>query len=231
MSVFGPSGLTLSKERLERFEADRAALAEVLPRVRHCIWANGAGALAEGPVDVDVGAGCWEEVEIEIRFGVNYPLSPPRIYDRLRRWRPLDDRHLMPSGEFCLWLAHVDVPDFSDSDGFRTVLLRLLPFLRDQFVFDDLGKWPGPQWAHKPRNAYAQYLIEHLRLDGLADFEALWPVVLGGPQRPDRACPCGSRLPYGRCHRPLVVGLDWVRSLSVCDELPGAVKERLLRAA
>lgn len=229
--MFGPFGPTLSRERLERFEADRAALFEVLPRVRHCIWASGAGALARGQVDVDVGAGCWEEVEIEIRFDVDYPLSPPRIYDSLRRWRPLADRHLMSSGEFCLWLMHVDVPDFSDPDSFRTLLLRLLPFLRDQFVFDDLGKWPGPQWAHGQRDAYAQYLIERLRLAGSADFDALWPVVLGVPQRPDRACPCGSRLPYGRCHRPLVSGLDWVRSLSVCDELPYAVKERLLNAA
>jgi len=229
--VFGPSGPTLSDERLERFAADRAALAEVLPQMRHCIWANGAGALAEGPVQVDIGAGCWEQVEIEMRFDFHYPFSPPRIYDRLHRWRPLDDRHLMSGGEFCLWLAHVDVPDFTDPDGFRTLLLRLLPFLRDQFVFDDLGKWPGPQWAHRQRDAYAQHLIERLGLSSPADFDALWPALLGALQRPDRACPCGSRLPYGRCHRPAVVELNWVRRLLVRDELPSAVKERLLNAA
>lgn len=229
--MFGPSGPTLSKERLERFAADRAALAEVLPQMRHCIWADGAGAIAEGLAEVDIGAGCWEQVEIAIRFDLHYPLSPPRIYDRRRRWRPLDDRHLMKGGEFCLWLDQVDVPDFTDPGGFRSLLLQLLPFLRDQFVFDDLGKWPGPQWPHGRRDAYAQHLVECLALTSAADFDTLWPVVLGVPQRPDRACPCGSRLPYGRCHRPLILGLSWVRTLPVRDELPDAVRKRLRNAA
>jgi hypothetical protein len=229
--VLGPSGPTLSNERLERFAADRAALAEVLPQMGHFIWADGSGAVAEGPVEVDIGAGCWELIEIEMRFDLNYPSSPPRIYDRLRRWRPLDDRHLMPGGEFCLWLAYVDVPDFTDPASFRTLLLRLLPFLRDQFVFDDLGRWPGPQWAHGQRDAYAQHLIERLGLKKPTDVDVFWPAVLGALQRQDRACPCGSRLPYGRCHRPAVEELQWVRRLPVREELPAAVKTRLLDAA
>jgi hypothetical protein len=70
-----------------------------------------------------------------------------------------------------------------------------------------------------------------LALSSPADFEALWPALLGALPRSDRACPCGSRLLYDHCHRPVVVELDWVRRLPVRDELPDAVKKRLLNAA
>jgi hypothetical protein len=229
--VFGPSAPTLSEERRRRYALDRAVLAELLPQVRHLIWADGHGAIAEGPVDVDIGAGCWEQVEISIIFDEDYPASPPRVYDRARRWPVLDDRHIMKAGQFCLWLPYVDVPDFRHPDAFEDFLLRLLPFLRDQFVFDDLGKWPGEQWAHGWRDAYAQHLVEQLAVTSVGAFEDLWPAVLGVPQRPDRACPCGSRRNYGACHRRRVLAVAWMRRLGVRAELPQAVAERFRYAA
>lgn len=229
--MFGPYGPTLSEERLQRFREDRAVLAEVCPRLRHCIWMDGRGALAEGMIDIDIGAGCWESVDVLLEFGSDYPRNPPRVYDRCRRWRVEDDRHIMAGGEFCLWLARVDVPDVAKSAGLRLFLLRLLPFLRDQFVFDDLGHWPGPEWPHGPRAAYAQYLIERLRIVDPPMLTGLWPLVLGAPQRPDRACPCGSRLVYARCHQEDVQAVPWVRGLASRDELPTAIEERLRNAA
>jgi hypothetical protein len=229
--VFGPSGPTLSSARLQRFEADRSVLAEVLPRLRHYIWASGEGAYAEGVVDVDVGAGCWEEVEIRMDFGSEHPPSPPRVYDQGRRWKPDPDRHLMFDFEFCLALAYVDTPDVTSIEGFREFLLRLVPFLRDQFVFDDIGRWPGPEWRHGPRAAYAQHLVERLEITSIQTFDSLWPLLLGASQRPDRACPCGSRLPYGRCHRRDIEALQWARGLSVRDEIPGAIRDHLRDAA
>ena len=154
---------TLTAERRERFEADRAILARVYPGVRHYILAGTGDALAEGPVEVDVGGGCFETVEIRMFFGLLYPEIPPAVSERdarSRRWHPDVDRHIVSDGSFCLWLPHVDPPDVSTPEGFRLLLLRLLLFLRDQFVFDDLGCWPGPAWPHGRVDAYAAHVID-----------------------------------------------------------------------
>jgi SEC-C motif len=224
--VFGPSGPMLSDGQRLRFEEDRRILAEIFPRVRHLIRMDGAGAYAEGEVDVDVGAGCFEQVDLRLEFGPKYPSRPPRVFDRRRRWESEDDRHIMAGGEFCLWLEHVDEPDVMTPSGLELFLKRVLVFLHEQFVFDTVGRWPGPEWPHGGREAYAQHLIERLGVD-LYSFRRLWPVLLGAPQRPDRACPCGSGLVYARCHRDAVEGLPWVRDLPVRDLLPGAVEGRL----
>jgi hypothetical protein len=224
--MFGPSGPTLSSGQLQRFAADRRTLGDLLPRLRHYTWAGGEGAYAEGPVDVDIGAGCWEQVDIRMEFSSDYPALPPRVYDSKRRWRPELDRHIVANNEFCLWLALVDTPDVATQNGFRRFVQALVLFLHDQFVFDDLGCWPSPDWRHGPREAYAQHLVERLRIDSGTTFEALWPLVLGHPQRRDRACPCGSSLPYGRCHYEAIQSMSWIRGLRVRDDLPPVVRRR-----
>jgi hypothetical protein len=214
----------------DRYTSDRAMLAEAFPGLRHYVRGSD-GALVQGAVDVDIGAGVFEPVAVDLDFGPSYPRMPPRVFDAARRWAPVDDRHLMWNHEFCLWLEHVDRPDVSTTDGLRTFLLRLLPFLRDQFVFDDLGRWPNRDWAHRPRAAYAQHLVEQLEVEDSVAFEALWPYVLGAGHRADRRCPCGSGVPYGHCHRAVIESLSWVKSLGVRDALPTAVKERLADVA
>jgi ubiquitin-protein ligase len=206
-------------------------MATVAPRMRHYIWADGRGALAQGPVDVDIGAGCFEAVEIEIQFGRDYPRVPPRFFDLARRWRPNQDRHLMANHEFCLWLAHVDTPDLNRTEGLRELLLRLIVFLRDQFVFDDLQRWPGPDWRHGERAAYAQHVLETLRIADVKSFRELWPLVLGTSHQTSARCPCGSGLPYGRCHRAEVSSLRWLASMPVRTRIPGAVEGQLRDAA
>ncbi len=229
--MFGPSGPTLTSARLERLEADRGVLASVLPGLNHYIWASGEGALAEGVVDIDIGAGCWKPVQIRMEFGPDHPKCPPRVYDHGRRWKPDPDRHLMFDFEFCLSLAYVDTPDVSTSEGFREFMLRLVPFLRDQFVFDDIGRWPGPEWPHGARAAYAQHLVERLSITSVHTLDDMGSLLLGATQRPDRACPCRSGLPYGRCHRPDIEALRWVRRLTMRDQIPDTIKEHLRHVA
>lgn len=230
--MFGRTGPTLTEQQLQRYEQDRQLLREMLPEVRHLIHADGSGAIAEGSVEVDVGAGCWETVEITIIFGRDYPKTPPRVYETGRRWHPEDDRHIMAGHEFCLWLEHVDTPGFDTVEDLRREILRLLMFLRDQFVYDDLGKrWPGPQWRHHAPAAYAQYLTETLHVTDTAMFRRLWPALLGDPPDPGQACPCGSRIPYRRCHCTIIERLSWVRTLNDCERLPDAVEEHLREAA
>jgi hypothetical protein len=230
--MFGHTGPTLTKQQVQRYEQDRQLLSEMLPAMRHLIHADGRGAIAQGSVEVDVGAGCWETVQIEIVFGRDYPRMPPRIFETGRRWRPEDDRHIMDNHEFCLWLKHVDTPSFASIDDLRREILRLLMFLRDQFVYDDLGKrWPGPQWKHHAPAAYAQHLTEALHITDPGMFCRLWPAILG--QGPDRRqpCPCGSGIPYRRCHLPAIGDLSWVRTLKDRDRIPNAVEEQMREAA
>lgn len=92
-----------------------------------------------------------------------------------RRWAPDDDRHLMANHEFCLWLPHVDTPKVEADSELREFGQRLLPFLRDQFVYDDLGRWPARDWRHGQRAAYAQHLVEALNVTDPAMFRRLWP--------------------------------------------------------
>ncbi len=214
----------------DRFTSDRAMLADQFPGLRHYVRGSG-GALVQGTVDVDIGAGVFEPVVVDLDFGPSYPRVPPRVFDAARRWAPVDDRHLMWNHEFCLWLEHVDRPDVSTTDGLRTFLLRLLPFLRDQFVFDDLGRWPNTDWAHHADRAYAQHLVEQLGVKDSATFDALWPYVLGTDHHAARRCPCGSLVAYGHCHRDAIESLSWVKSLGVRDALPATVKERLAGVA
>jgi hypothetical protein len=225
--VFGPSGPTLSSSQLDRFDADRHVLAEMLPHVRHLVLADGRGAIAQGPVDIDVGAGCFEPVEIRMEFGPRYPPQPPTVFDNARRWRPNLDRHLLHDHSFCLWLAGVDTPTLPTPEQLRTFSLQLLVFLRDQFVFDDLGRWPNRDWPHGPVAAYGQHVVERFGMITPAAFDALWRLVLGASARADRACPCGSHVPYGRCHRQAVGELVWIGRRDDHRDIAASAKGRL----
>jgi hypothetical protein len=228
--VFGPSGPTLSAERRERFEADREILGRVYPGLRHYILVGTGDALAEGPIEVDVGGGCFEIVEIRMFFGPLYPEIPPEVSERdarSRRWHTDVDRHIVAEGRFCLWLPHVDPPDVRTPERFRLFLLRLLLFLRDQFVFDDLGRWPGPAWPHGPVDAYAVHVRERLGISDVAQFRRLWTVVMGAERRPDRRCPCGSGRPYGRCHQRGVEALRWLTRRSDREAIKNAIEDQV----
>ena len=124
-------------------------------------------------------------------------------------------------------LPGVDRPDVTSVDGFRQFLLRLLLFLRDQFVYDDLGHWPGLAWPHGAVDAYARHVAERLGVRDLATFRALWPLVLGATPQTDRGCPCGSPRSYDRCHRRDVETLLWLARHTDRADIAIAVEESL----
>lgn len=215
----------LTADVLARYEADAAVIADVFPKLKHHILLSRQGAYAAGDVDVDVGAGAFEAVPLHLAFRPPYPLVPPTVYYRGKRWAPNIDRHLMSDRSFCLWLALVDQPDVTRPEELKHFLLGLLPFLRDQFVFDDLGAWPGEEWAHGAEAAYSQHIIETLGLDSPAQLRRLWPYLHGQRRKPANLCPCGSQRPYQDCHQApvgLLIGL--MNQLErVCDLRPTLV--------
>jgi hypothetical protein len=162
---------------------------------------DGSGADAVGEVEVDVGAGRWESVPLRLTFHAPYPAEPPTVYYRGNRWAPDLDRHLLNDCSFCLWLQGVDQPDVATEAGLEQFLLSLLPFLRDQFVFDDLGEWPGEEWAHGAHAAYSQHLIEVLALADERQLRRLWSYLHGQRRKPSNTCPCGSGRTYENCHQ------------------------------
>lgn len=188
-------------------------LAEDFPGLRHLIHADGSGATATGTVTVDVGAGSREEVEIELRFPEAYPSAPPEVFDRGFRWVPHPDRHINEDRSFCLWLPHVDVPDVSTVEFLRTLLLQVLLFLRDQFVFDDIGRWPGKQWEHGRAAAYGQHVHETLAISDRNQLRRLWPLVLGTAEAKGERCPCGNLTGYAQCHLAPVERLRPLRGI------------------
>ena len=224
--MFGPSGPLLSSTQRRRFAVDREILAGRFPDMRHLIDDHADG-IAEGTVQVDVGNGVTKTVEIMMKFGGEYPQRPPEVRETGGRWVPHVDRHMYEDGSFCLGLSYVDLPDVATPESFALFLDRLLLFLRDQFTFDVTGRWPGPEWVHGTLNAYAQHIVETLGLSNRAQVDKLWPIIVGQAARPDRRCPCGSRLPYAKCHRRAMRDLRFVRHLERHERLRDLIYERI----
>lgn len=217
---------TPNEQRRARFETDRNILRELLPGIRHLVLTGTDWAIAEGAIDVDAGAGRFERVEIEMRFAPGYPAEPPRVWDRRRRWIPHPDRHINEDGEFCLGLPGVDLPVTDTPKDFEHFLDQLLVFLHDQFVFDALGHWTGPQWEHGFEAAYTQFAAETLGIETPDEARALGSLIVGRRPRPHDRCPCRSRLAYSRCHANRV---DRVRAVQQLRRVPDIVERLVAR--
>lgn len=223
--MFGsPSRTPTSEQRHNRWEADRAVLRARLPKVRHLVLLGTGRALASGVVDIDAGAGRFEPVQVEMQFAEHYPDECPRVWERSRRWTPSSDRHIHPDGELCLGLPGVDQPVTATVDDFAHFLGQLLVFLHDQFIFDATEAWPGPTWAHGYQAAFTQFVCETLGIDTEREARRLYPLIQGRTPRAHEPCPCGSRLPYARCHKEQV---HRVRSIGRLQPIPD-LRDRMI---
>jgi hypothetical protein len=223
--MYASSSRTPDEERWERWEADRRALRERLPKARHLVLIGTDTALAEGVVDVDVGAGRFKPVQIEMVFSARYPDEPPRVWERGGRWAPASDRHIQRGGEFCFGLPGVDLPVTTTPEDFAHFLGQLLVFLHDQFIFDATNKWPGEDWAHYEAG-YVQFACEALGIRIAQEARALGPLIGGRLPRPHDRCPCGSRLAFARCHAERVDRVRSVRQLRIVPDLVERMVQR-----
>lgn len=158
--------------------------------------------LLEGDFVLKADCGIPTTIRIRIRFPSNYPSSEPVAYDA-GAFFPRDvDRHILPSGGFCLWLPPCSPWDEADPNA---SLLRFLDevvvFLERQLVYDATGgkEWPGPQYRHG-KYGYLDFMLPILE-GNEEHLNALLPVILGkiSPGR-NEVCPCGGQLKYKRCH-------------------------------
>jgi len=143
-------------------------------------------------------------IAIEIRFPPTYPREEPAAYDITHRFKahdgkPLADRHLAEDGCCCLWLRSRSEWDPRDPDALAHFLRQVVVFFERQLIYDVLGRWAGPEYAHG-NEGYAEDVRETLRdRNMIALFEA---ILRGGPKPPRRApCPCGEGRQYVSCHK------------------------------
>jgi hypothetical protein len=224
--MYASSSLTPNEQRWERWETDRRILVARMPKVRHVVLLGTDMALADGFVDVDVGAGRFEPVEIGMRFSTRYPEAPPLVWDCGGRWIPHPDRHIQLDSEFCLGLPGVDLPVTATPADFDHFLGQLMVFLHDQFVFDARGKWFGKEWEHGFEAAYTQFVCETLDISTTREARALAPLLTGRRPRSHDRCPCGTGFAYARCHADRVETARSVRQLRSIPDLAERMVQR-----
>lgn len=196
-----PRGAAGRAEREKALDAARALVAERYPRLRFSRNADGT-ALAHGPIELELPDGAVDPVDVVIVFGPHYPAKPPDAYDAARRWPADPDRHIVADHRFCLYFDHIDEPNMRAPDALAAWMIDLVLFLHQQLVCEAIGgrRFPGPEWPHRERAAYAQHLIETLEafpVDRRAD---VWQAVRARRMERNWPCPCQSGRKIKRCH-------------------------------
>jgi len=148
-------------------------------------------------------ADCGVETRIAVRleFPRNYPQAEPKAYDDAKRFPWENDRHILPSGQFCLWLPPRSPWDANDPLRLQRFLDEVAVFLERQLVYEATGghEWPGQQYSHGV-HGYEEFMLS--MLDGDAEaLRRLLPILRGDTilGRND-LCSCGSGRKYKRCH-------------------------------
>ena len=206
-----PRGGAGRAERHDALESARALLAERYPRVRLSRHSNGT-AIAHGPIELELPDGTLDPIEVRIVFGPNYPATPPDASDAAGRWPVDPDRHIVTDHRFCLYFDPVDEPDLRAPEAFAGWMIDLVLFLHQQLVCDAIGgrRFPGPEWPHRERPAYAQHLIETLQAFPIDRRAHAWQAVRARRIERNWPCPCQSGRKIKRCHLATLAELERV---------------------
>jgi SEC-C motif len=155
----------------------------------------------EGDFILEADCGVPTRIRTRIDFPSNYPASEPTAYDAAGHFPTGLDRHILPDGQFCLWLPPCSSWDNDNPSSLLRFLDEVTVFLERQLIYDATGgrEWPGPQYKHG-KYGYIEFMLSILGNKG-DDFRTLFPVILGHvhPER-NELCPCGSKRKYKRCH-------------------------------
>jgi len=163
------------------------------------LWKDlGSGRLV-GPAKVVV-AGRTFTFQMEIVIPADFPAGTerPRAYVRGSDVgiSMNQDAHVDPGGSLCLGL-----PERTEDrlDSLRAFVVQVTIHLRRIVDLALTGSYPGPAYSHGDEGK-AEYLLESLP-------PSVRYSARSGERLPERRsrCPCGSMLPFGRCHRAKVV--------------------------
>jgi hypothetical protein len=188
-------------EHTKALEAAQRLLTERYPQLRFEIASDGT-ATAQGSIEFELPDGTGEAIEVRISFGRRYPVVPPIAYDAAERWEPDPDRHILSDHSFCLYFGGVEAPNLRTPGAFAVWMIDLVLFLHQQLVCDAIEgrRFPGPDWPHGERPAYAQHLVETLQTFPADKRSEAWRAVQLGHLGRNWPCPCGSGRKLKRCH-------------------------------
>ena len=204
-----PRGDAGRAERGRALDAARVLLAERYPRLRFSRHADGT-AIAHGPIELELPDGTLDPLEVRIVFGPTYPATPPDAYDATGRWPVDPDRHIVTDHRFCLYFDRVDEPDMRAAGAFTAWMIDLVLFLHQQLVCDAIGgrHFPGPDWPHRERPAYAQHLLETLQAFSVDRRAHAWRAVRTRRMGRNSPCPCQSGRKIKHCHLTTLAELE-----------------------
>lgn len=221
--------------RKQRLLCDRALLVSHEPKLRFQIGANEETAEAIGPLTIELPDGSTVAIEVRIEFRSGYPRRPPHAYDAHGRWTPELDRHIEAGGRFCLVLPGANEPDLKPEGALLDYVADLKTFLRQQLILDSQrrhnphARFPGPEWPHGVRGAYAVFVAESLATATSAVREQLWEAAKRADVQRTTPCPCGSGKTSEDCHRPTLKNLR--RALWEVPELARLTYDQLIAFA
>jgi len=200
----GPSKPWYERDGGQRLKADRKLVAECYPGLEFRIDRSDERVSLEGKIILLAECGIPTEISTRVIFPRLYPLYEPTAFDAENRFRALGgkrriDRHILESGQCCLWLPPRSPWDPRNPAALLSFLDELAVFFDRQLVYEVTGVWPGAEYGHG-ENGYVEFIAEKLG-EPRETLKRLLPVItmdvcIG---RND-LCPCGSNKKFKRCH-------------------------------
>lgn len=202
--------LTLPAKAQRRFAEHQDYLARHEPGLHLTVDERTGQARVRGSIMVPVGGSMTRQFEIELCYQGLTPFRMPTTRDPVGRFPPSLDRHVLPGGQFCLWLPQTAPNDFHLPDGLARHLDRVREFLLLQLIYEDRVRrniqpaWPGPAWDHGSAG-HTQWLQEQVAGLNPKQLNSFLPYLRGRQRLPGgQRCPCGSGKRAVGCHRPWV---------------------------
>lgn len=207
-----------------RLAHDQTLVRDHYPGLRHRVDDYTGRVWLEGAMTLRTRSGIPKRFEVRVDFPYSYPGQEPRIYETAGRFPRHPDRHMLPDGQCCLWLAPESKWSPEDPDSLLSFLDEAIVFFERQLIHEMYPEdpWPGGEREHGSQG-YAQYISD--LLGGDKELISSLAPVLAGEFRVGRndGCPCSSGNKYKRCCLPRVELVEQ----SVCrDVLRRAIQDR-----
>jgi SEC-C motif len=199
MSSHAGAGPRKADERL--LDRHLAALLETHPWLE-LEWHRRNTARIGGPLPMELPDGRIEPVVLAVELSAVGGQVDPVAFDPEGRWPSDPDRHVGNEQAFCLGLRKVDEPVIRKPEDLMTWMADLIVFVRQQLVMEGTpGGFPGPEWPHGERQAYALHIVEQLAVVRAEARATHWDHLRGAIPWPPRndPCSCGSGRKFKKC--------------------------------
>jgi hypothetical protein len=165
-------------------------------------WHRGTTARVSGPLPMELPDGRVEPVVLAVELTAAGGQVHAVAFDPEGRWPSDPERHIVREQQFCLGLRKVNEPVIRTPEDLMTWMADLIVFVRQQLVMEETpGGFPGPDWPHGQRQAYALHILEQLAAVRAEARATHWDHLRGAAPWPPRndPCSCGSGRKFKKC--------------------------------